>query len=132
MVHPGNTTFGGVSSSLTQAMLVWAAGRALRQWLFELGHENPTVRSAAGGLRDVYHLLNVGRLVHVRAAIAPSYPESLSASEIRALRRLARRLHARAWEAQIILRRNFHPSAILWRDLGTASGHPPCSTLAAG
>jgi hypothetical protein len=38
-------------------------------------------------------------------------------------------LHARAWEAQIILRPNFHPSAILWRDLGTAGGHQPCGAV---
>jgi hypothetical protein len=115
-----------MSASMTEAMLVWAVEKALRQWLFELGHESATIGLAAGGMAGVYHLLDVGRVVQVRAAIAPSYPESLSASEIRALRRLARRLHARAWEAQIVLRPNFHPSAILWRDLGAARRHQSC------
>ena len=119
-----------MSGSITQAMLARAAAKALRQWLFELGHESATIGLAAGGLPGVYHLLDVGRLVQVRAAIAPSYPESLSASEIRALRRLARRLHARAWEAQIIVRPNLQPSAILWRNVDR--GHQPCVPLATG
>jgi hypothetical protein len=104
-----------MSASLGNVMLAGAALRALREWLFELGHESATIASAPGGLRDVYYLLDVGRLVQVRAAIAPSYPEGLSGSEIRALRSLARRLDARAWEAQIIVRPNFQPSAIIWR-----------------
>lgn len=91
--------------------------RALREWLFQLGHENATIGSKPGGLPDVYHLLDVGRLVQVRPAIAPSYPERLSTTEIRALRALARRLGARAWEARVIVRPSFHASAILWRSV---------------
>ena len=111
---------------LTHSMLARAAVRALRQWLFELGHESATIGSTAGGLPGVYHLLNLGRLVQVRAAIAPSYPEGLSAGDVRVLRRLSRRLDARAWEAQVIVRPNFLPSAILWHDLGR---HRPCAAL---
>jgi hypothetical protein len=130
-----------MSGSITNAMLAAAALRALRHWLFELGHKNATIGSATAGLPDVYHLLNVGRVVHVKTAITPSYPESLTRTEIRALRGLARRLDARAWEAQVILRPNYHPSAILWRDVeargktGCASGlrgHVACRVLAAG
>jgi hypothetical protein len=128
---------GGIES----AMLASAALRALRRWLFELGHENATVGSAAGGMRDVYHLLNVGRLVQVKAAVSPSFPQSLSADEIHALRRLARRRDALAWEARIIVRSNFHAAAILWRNAeapGDATrplwfgGHRSCAALAAG
>lgn len=108
-------------------MLAGAALRALRHWLFELGHENPTIGAAAGGLPQVYYLLNVGRIVHVRTAVAPSYPERLTTSEIRRLRRLAQRLDARAWEAQIIVRTNFHPSAIIWRNVDAACETVPHS-----
>ena len=102
-----------MSASITSAMLAGAAMRALRHWLFELGHENATIGATTAGLPGVYHLLNVGRLVHVRTAIAPSYPDRLTMNEIRTLRGLARRLDAGAWEAHVIVRPNFHPSAIV-------------------
>lgn len=102
--------------TLTQAMLAGAAVRALRHWLFELGHENAAIRPATGG---VYHLVDVGRLVQVKTAITPSHPPCLSTSELRALQGLAQSLNVRAWEAQIIVRPNFHPAAIIWRDVET-------------
>ena len=105
-----------MSAGTGKTILAGAALRALRHWLFELGHENATIASGPEGLSDVYHLLDVGRLVQVRTAIAPCYPEGLSRGEIRVLRRIARRLGANAWEAQIIVRPNFQASAILWRN----------------
>lgn len=98
-------------------MFATAAVRALRHWLFELGHGDGPVAAAEGALRGVFYLPSVRRLVHVKTAMAPSHPERLSAAEVRALRRVARRLDARAWEAHVIVRRNFHPSAIIWRQL---------------
>jgi hypothetical protein len=53
----------------------------------------------------------------VRAAIAPSYPQYLSALERRALRALGGRLGARPWEAHVIVRPNFHASAIIWHNV---------------
>jgi hypothetical protein len=108
-------------ASITQQMLAAAALRALREWLFELGHKNAAIGPMTGGLRDIYHLFDVGRLVQVKAAIAPSHPESLSATEVFALRALARRRGASPWEARIIVRRSFHPAAILWRNLDAPS-----------
>jgi hypothetical protein len=102
-------------ASITQQVLTASVLRALREWLFELGHKSATIGSPRSGLGNVYHLLDVGRLVQVRAAIAPSHPESLSARELRELRALARRCGASPWEARIIVRRNLHPAAILWR-----------------
>jgi hypothetical protein len=130
-----------MSANITHTMLAGAALRALRQWLFELGHENPTIGSAVGGLPEVYHLLDIARVVHVRSAIAPSHPECLSEREVRALRESARRLGAGAWEARVIVRPNFHPSAILWRHVDAAVARPlaagsgwhrPCTVLLPG
>lgn len=103
--------------TITHAMFATAAMRALRDWLFELGHDDGPVAAADGPLCGVYYLPSVRRLVHVKTAMAPSHPESVTAAEIRALLRLAPRLGARAWEAHVIVRRNFHPSAIIWRPL---------------
>jgi hypothetical protein len=109
--------------TLTYTMLTLAAMQALRHWLFELGHDEEPVAPAEGALRGVYYLPSVRRLVHVRAAIAPSQPERLTAAEIRALHRLAPRFGARAWEAHVIVRSNYHPSAIIWRPLPPAGIH---------
>lgn len=115
--------------TITHAMLAAAAVRALRNWLGERGHPEAVI-AAPDGRSEVYHLPGVGRLVQVRAAIGPMHPLPLSGAEIRTLRALAGRLDASAWEAHVITRSNYHPSAILWRGLELAAQR--AARLAAG
>jgi hypothetical protein len=101
--------------SFAQTMLMKAAERALRNWLFELGRADAVIQANAGGLPDTYHLAEVRRVVVARAAVAPAVPDGAGAGEIRRLCELARQCGADAWEAYVVLRSNYHPSAILWR-----------------
>jgi hypothetical protein len=100
--------------TLNEVLLFESARRALRNWLLDLGRDSAMLREQTAG---IYFLGDMQRLVQAKAAIAPHHPASLSRAEEEALRDLAKRLEAEAWEARIILRANYHPQAILWRRL---------------
>lgn len=107
------------TSSIARTMLPKAVERALRHWLFDFGHEDVAIRPNAERVPDIYHLPELRRVVLAKAAIAPARPDAAGDGEIRTLRELARQYGADAWEAYVIVRSNYHPSAILWRKVAT-------------
>jgi hypothetical protein len=117
------------TSSFKSLLLTRATENALQQWLREHGLDRATIRAGIGGLAALYHLVEMRRLVLVTAAVTHDHPQCVAAGEIRGLHEHAQRLGAQAWHAHVIVRRNFQPSAIIWRSVARG-GHAACAATA--
>jgi hypothetical protein len=105
------------SLSITDAELASAAKRALRYSLADLGSPRGEIR-VVDDADGIYHVVNLQRFVHVKAAILPSQPPHLDVREMRLLHHLARQCDAEPWEVRVLLRSLLEPSAIIWRNVG--------------